>query len=91
MIFKAGDKVTLRSDVLQRHSRTVPAHVGFTTEQFAWRDTLRGLAGKTGTIERTFENSKHVNVQYEDGTLIGINNTELELVEQPIPAGWDHV
>ena len=46
--FKVGDKVALRPDVLQRHSRSVPAHGGYTTEQFAWRDTLRTLCnGKT--------------------------------------------
>ena len=81
MKFKAGDKVALVFDVLQRHSRTVPAHAGYSKEQFAWRDTLRKLNGKIGTIERTFENSKHVNVQFDDGTLIGINETELQSKE----------
>lgn len=83
--FKVTDKVRLRADVLQRHCRTVPAHAGYTTEQFRWRETLKNLAGKTGTITRVFEGSKSVNVDFrweEDGipagTLIGIDWTELE-------------
>lgn len=74
--FKVGDKVKLKDDVLQRHSRSVPAHAGYTREQFSWRDSLRKLKGKTGTIERLFSNSKHVNVDF-DGHVIGINSTEL--------------
>lgn len=76
--FNVGDSVVLREDVLQRHARSVPAHAGYTHEQFHWRDTLRKLEGQTGQIERTFENSKHVNVQFRDGTLIGIDRTELD-------------
>lgn len=79
---KVNDQVRLRADVLERHSRTVPA--GYTTEQFRWRDTLAKLAGKIGTISRVFEGSKHVNVDFrweEDeiplGTVIGIDWTEL--------------
>lgn len=74
--FKTGDVVKLRDDVLQRHARSVPAHLGYTTEQFAWRDTLRKLKGKTGIISRVFDNSKHVNVAF-NGALIGIDYTEL--------------
>jgi hypothetical protein len=66
-MFKVGDKVVLRPDVLQRHSRSVPAHMGYTREQFAWRDTLRELLGKNkeykqvsppiiGTVSRVFAN-----------------------------------
>lgn len=74
--FKVGDKVKLRDDVLQKHSRSVPAHMGYSREQFAWRKTLDGLIGETGTISRLFDNSKHVNVDF-DGTLIGIDYTQL--------------
>lgn len=76
-VFKVGDKVKLRIDVLKRHSRSVPAHAGYSTEQFAWRATLDKLEGQVGTIERTFPHSRHVNVQFP-GTLIGIDSTELE-------------
>ncbi len=74
--FKVGDEVKLRDDVLNKHSRSVPAHAGYTREQFAWRKTLDGLLGKTGTVSRLFDNSKHVNVKF-DGTTIGIDYTEL--------------
>ena len=80
-LFKVGDKVRLRGDVLQRHSRSVPAHAGYTHEQFVWRDTLRGLSGKTGKIERTFPHSEHINVAF-GGKLIGINKSELEKVRR---------
>ena len=80
---KVTDKVRLRDDVLGRHSQSVPAHAGYTPEQFRWRNTLAKLAGKTGTITHIFE-GKHVNVDFrweEDGipagTLIGIDWTEL--------------
>jgi hypothetical protein len=74
-----GDRVQLRSDVLARQARSVPARFGYTTEQFAWRATLGRLARITGVISRTFENSKHVNVDFPDGTCIGIDETELVL------------
>lgn len=78
--FKKGDAVKLRDDVLRRHARSVPAHMGYTREQFKWRDTLGKLEGKIGTIERIFPNSKHVNVDF-GGNLIGIDATELVKVE----------
>jgi len=74
-----GDRVKLVSDVLQRHSRSIPAYMGYTTAQFRWRDLLRSLEGKTGVVTRVFPNSTHVNVNF-DGVMIGINHTELETV-----------
>jgi len=74
--FKPGDRVKLRFDVLLRHSRSVPAHAGFTREQFRWRDILDKLEGKTGVVERIFPDSKHTNVKFSSG-LIGIDWTEL--------------
>lgn len=78
MAIKKGSKVKLRSDVLQRHARSVPAHMGFTRVQFEWRDTLRKLKGRTGIVTRVFPSSSHVNVKFGK-TLIGIG--KLELVE----------
>ena len=75
-----GSKVKLREDVLVRHARSVPAHAGYSREQFAWRDTLDKLEGKTGTIERTFPDSNHVNVKFGK-TLIGLNKSELTQVK----------
>lgn len=77
MDLKTGDRVILREDVLKRHARSVPAHMGYTHEQFKWRDILRKLEGRVGVIERTFPNSRHVNVEFPGGELIGIDNTEL--------------
>ena len=73
---KTGNSVQLRDDVLQRHARSIPAHMGYTTEQFRWRDTLRVLKGEVGVITRVFPNSKNANVQFADH-LIGISITEL--------------
>jgi len=75
-MIKKGSKVKLRPDVLQRHARSVPAHAGYTKEQFEWRDTLRKLRGKTGTVTRTFPSSSHVNVKFGK-TLIGIGKSQL--------------
>ena len=80
-MFKKGDKVKLKKDVLQRHARSVPAHAGYSREQFNWRDTLRGAGGKVGKVKRTFPNSKHLNVQFGK-TLIGIRDTEVEKVNK---------
>ncbi len=76
MAIKKGSKVKLRTDVLQRHSRSVSAHMGYTTAQFQWRDTLRKLKGRTGTVTRIFPSSSHVNVKFGK-TLIGIGKNEL--------------
>lgn len=73
---KVGDKVKLRPDVLLRHSKSIPAHAGFTKEEFRWREVIGNLKGKTGIVERLFPNSKHVNVQFRT-TMIGIDYTEL--------------
>jgi hypothetical protein len=74
--FKPGDQVKLRFDVLQRHSRSIPAHAGFTKEAFRWREILSELEGKTGVVERISSNSKHTNVNFK-GHKIGIDWTEL--------------
>lgn len=83
--FKIGDKVKLKHDVLGRHSKSVPAHAGYTTDQFKWRDTLDGLEGQVGVIDRLFDKSKHVNVKFSGFKTIGIDYTELE----PYPAPFD--
>ena len=76
---KPGDKVKLRDDVLVRHARSVPAHLGYTKEQFAWRKTLSELKGKIGTVERVFEGG-FITVRF-DNTYIGIEYTELVKVK----------
>ena len=76
-----GDKVKLRKDVLVRHSKSVPAHLGYTHEQFVWRDLLDKLSGKCGRITRIFPNSNNVNVQFR-GNLIGIDKRELMICKR---------
>lgn len=71
-------EVVLVDNVLQRHSRTVPAHAGYTTQQFQWRDTLRKLKGKIGRITGIFKDSKHTNVTFEGNQCIGIDCTEIQ-------------
>jgi len=81
MAIKEGSKVKLRSDVLQRHARSVPAHMGYTHAQFEWRDTLRKLKGRTGRVTKVFPSSNHVNVKFGK-TLIGIGKKELVEVKK---------
>ena len=57
--------------------------MGYTREQFAWRDTLRALNGLIGTVSRVFD-SKHTNVEFHSPSnpnlkpyTIGIDYTEL--------------
>ncbi len=76
-MFLMGDKVRLRMDVLARHSRSIPAHAGYTREGFAWRAILDKFKNRVGVIRRVFPSSLQVNVQFRDGTLIGISRTEL--------------
>lgn len=73
---KKGDKVKLRPDVLRRHAKSVPAHAGYTKEQFQWRKVLDDIGNEVGEIERIFPNSNHVNVQFKKH-LIGIEASEL--------------
>ena len=78
--FKVGDEVCLVENVLARHARSVPAHAGYTTEQFKWRNTLRTLAGCVGIVSKVFPDGKCTNVDFNasefKGT-IGIDFTEL--------------
>lgn len=76
MAIKVGTRVKLRKNVLQRHAKSVPAHAGYTREQFAWRETLDELEGQTGKVTRVFPKSDFLNVDF-DGHLIGINKSEL--------------
>lgn len=77
---KKGTKVKLRKDVLLRHARSIPPYSGYTKEQFAWRELLRKLEGKTGVIERAFS-GKHCNVRFGN-VLIGIDYDELVKAKQ---------
>jgi len=81
---KQGMKVKLRHDVLRRHARSVPEDMGYTREQFQWRDTLRRLSGEEGEVTHTFEDSTHVNVTFHDGTTIGICHKDLELIHTDV-------
>ena len=71
-----GTKVKLRPDVLVRHARSVPAHLGYTHDQFQYSDALRKQEGKIGIVRLIFPDSNYVNVDF-NGDSIGINSTEL--------------
>ncbi len=73
--FKVGDKVQLHPEALKHHAQSVPAHMGYSREGFAWRKRLGELEGKTGTVSRVFD-SGETNVDYHDGT-IGIHHKSL--------------
>jgi hypothetical protein len=76
-----GYKVRLRDDVLQRHARSVPAHLGYTPLQFTWREKLKQLEGKTGTVHEITKESNFVQVDF-DGLVIEIQATELILIKK---------
>jgi len=80
---KVGSKVELKKNVLQKHARSVPSHLGYTKEQFAWRKTLRELKGKTGKVTKVFPSSSNVNVKFGK-TLIGISKTELSEIKKKV-------
>jgi len=75
-LFNVGDQVKL-SDAQRNFSRSVPAHAGYTTEQFSWLDTLRKYEDETGEITRVSPSSEHVNVTFKDGYVIGIDASGL--------------
>jgi hypothetical protein len=86
--FAAGDKVKLRADALQQHARSVPARMGYTREQFAWRDTLKRIGDEVGVVERVFD-SGYVNVEFPSA-FIGIDSDQLMKVSENNPSqGWD--
>lgn len=78
-VIRKGSLVKLKSDTLVKHARSVPSHMGYTREQFKWRETLSNLKGKKGKVTRTFKDSKHVNVQFGK-TLIGIDKSNLRKI-----------
>jgi len=101
--FKEGDLVKLRPDVLGRHSKSVPAHAGYSKNEFSWRETLSKLVDKTGKITRIFPDSKHVNVEFPQAwtskdaygreytvNTIGIDYTELLPAEKSISENTNH-
>jgi hypothetical protein len=85
--FKAGDKAKLKENALLLHSRTVPEHAGYTSEQFSWRKTLDEHEGQIGTIKRVFENSSNVNLEFPDGVLVGIKADLLDHAQGEKTAG----
>lgn len=53
-MFQVGDKVKIAPNGLAQHSKSVPAHMGYTSDQFKWRKTISDLqdAGKVGRVTR---------------------------------------
>ena len=74
---KVGDKVKLRPDALQMHSRSLSTSPGYTHEQVEWRNTLKEIGDSVGEIKGPlFSDSNHVNVQFNE-YLIGIDKNYL--------------
>lgn len=48
--------VYIKENALQLHSRTVPAHMGYTSDQFKYRDWLRTIVGVWVEVERVQSN-----------------------------------
>ena len=86
--FDIGDQVRLREDALAQFCKSVPPHAGFTTEQFAWIETLKRLKGQVGVVSRLFEGSKHTNVDFGE-TCIGIDYTSLEAPPTVVVFRWE--
>lgn len=41
-------QIILKSDALQAHSKSIPAHSGYTTEAMSWRDSIRKIMEHNG-------------------------------------------
>ena len=69
--FSCGDKVVVTLEGLQEHSRSTPAHMGYTRETMSWRRTLSGLkdSGEAGTVVRTGED---LTVDWPSRGLVGL-------------------
>jgi hypothetical protein len=55
-------KLLISTEALRRHARSVPAHAGYTTAEFSWRDKLKEIEGKWVTVETQylFENQFNI-------------------------------
>lgn len=60
--FKVGDKVMLRKDGLQLHSRSIPAYMGYTQATMDWRNSLSSFQTDRveGTVTHAFKDSATV-------------------------------
>lgn len=88
--FKVGDKVKLHPEALKHHAQSVPAHAGYSHEGFQWREHLRKLEGRVGTVSRVFD-SGHTNVDYDGGYgAIGIDHKSLvHHMTEDLKADWN--
>lgn len=80
-MFKKGDKVKITDDGLQKHSRSIPAHMGYTQETIDWRKKLSDIQDDNivGTIERIFQNSTHINVLF-NGKCFGVDEYMIQKI-----------
>ena len=70
---KTGDRVKVSSSGLVEHSRSIPAHMGFTTHEMTWRNILLGFkqAGTIGAVTRVSNDGQSFTVDF-GGTLIWV-------------------
>ena len=80
--FKVGDKVVVTLEGLQAHSRSVPAHMGYTRETMSWRRSLSKFRDKktVGTVTKVFPSSDQINVDF-DGEKMGVPSYMVKLVK----------
>lgn len=67
-MFKKGDLVKISDNGLLLHSKSIPAHMGHSQATIDWRNSLSKIqnGNVVGIVERTFPNSSHINVIFDD-------------------------
>lgn len=65
--YKVGDSVVITVDGLKKHSRSIPAHMGYSQATIDWRGKLSKLADAetVGTVERVFPGGNNLNVDFD--------------------------
>lgn len=77
--YEVGDKVRVTLKGLQAHSRSIPAHMGYTRETMSWRHGLSKLhdEGAVGVVERV--SGSNLTVQFP-GICYGVPDYMVEKV-----------
>lgn len=67
---EVGDRVKVPLEGLQWHSRSIPASMGYTREQFAWRKALSDRMDKPAKVTRVGSGTgdhQNISLEYPDG------------------------
>ncbi len=78
--FKVGDSVKISSDGLVKHSRGVPAHMGYSQATIDWRNSILKIekAGLIGKVTR-IASDDNINVEFDE-TCYGVDSYMIEKV-----------